>query len=169
MPLLVAGYSRHDDSDPLENDRRRTVFRMITETPGVSVSEVADRADVSRSTVRYHGRVLEAAGLVFGERIRGKRRYFPAGDEMPELSAAMADEAVAATLFAVASRGPASVTDLADALGRAASTVSHHLSRLDDAGLVERERDGGTVLTSLTPEVRTALADASEAGASADD
>ncbi|MFC4356462.1 winged helix-turn-helix transcriptional regulator [Halobium salinum] len=159
VPLLVGGYSRYDDSDPLENDHRAAVFEVVGDAPGIAVSEVAKRADVSRSTARYHTRVLEAEGLVFGEKIRGKLRYFPADDEMPELTAALADEAAAGVLFAVARRGPVSVSALAEALDRAPSTVSHHLSRLDEAGLVERERDGGAVLTRVTPEVDAALAE----------
>lgn len=160
LPVLIAGYSRHEGSDPLDNDRRARVFEVVGDAPGIAVTAVAERADVSRSTARYHTRVLEEEGLVFGEKIRGKLRYFPADDDTPELTAALADEASATVLFAVARRGPASVSALAEAVDRAPSTVSHHLSRLDDAGLVERDRDGGSVLTRLAPGVAEALAGA---------
>jgi DNA-binding transcriptional ArsR family regulator len=40
---------------------------------------------------------------------------------------------------------------------RDASTVSHHLSRLEADGLVERERDGPAVVNRLAPATRAAL------------
>jgi len=39
------------------------------------------------------------------------------------------------------------------------STVSHHLSRLEEDALVERERDGQAVINRLPPDVADAFAD----------
>lgn len=155
--LVVVGYAHHDTSNPLDNEVRSDVFRAITDSPGAYVAAVADETDIPRSTVRYHVRVLEREGLVFGEKIRGRQRYFPSDDDTPALTAALADNTVANVLYAVARTEPATTSELAVELDRAPSTVSHHLSRLDDDGLVERERDGGSVLTRLAPEVRHRL------------
>lgn len=157
--LLLLGYSRYDDSSPLDNDVRRRVFQQIERSPGVHVSALADLTDASRSTVRYHVRVLEREGLVYDEKIRGKRRYFPVGSEAPELLAALSDDATASVLDAVSRIGPANVSQLADDLDRTPGTVSYHLSRLETAGLVEQERDGGAVLTRLADPARAHLHD----------
>jgi DNA-binding transcriptional ArsR family regulator len=50
----------------------------------------------------------------------------------------------------LAERGPTSVSELADTLDVDPSTVSHHLSRLEEVGAVERERRGRAVLSSLS-------------------
>lgn len=157
--LLLLGYSRYDDSSPLENDVRRRVFEHIERSPGVHVSALAEVTDASRSTVRYHVRVLEREGLVFGEKIRGKRRFFPVGSDDPELTAALHDDATASVLDAVARIGPANVSQLAEDLDRTPGTVSYHLSRLEAADLVEQEREGGSVLTRLTGTARAHMDD----------
>ncbi|SFL12657.1 Helix-turn-helix domain-containing protein [Halogranum rubrum] len=150
--LVVAGYARHDFS-PLDNEVRNEVFRAITDSPGAYVAAVADETDIPRSTVRYHVRVLEREGLVFSEKIRGKQRHFPSDDDHPTLTAALADDTVATVMSAVAQTEPATTSELAAELDRAPSTVSHHLSRLEEDELVERERDGGAVLTRISPEI----------------
>jgi DNA-binding transcriptional ArsR family regulator len=61
-------------------------------------------------------------------------------------------------LVTLAKEGDASVSTIADALDRDPSTVSHHLSRLEEDGLVERERDGRSKVNRLAPATEAALA-----------
>ena len=150
-------YSRHDDSDPLEHDVRAAVHEAVEDQPGLHLSALSERVEVPLSTVRHHVRVLERERLLAGVKLRGKRRLFPAGSDGRRLVAALADGPTAAVLDALVRHEPASVSTLARELDRDASTISHHLSRLAEDGLVERERDGRQVLTRLSPEVRTAL------------
>lgn len=147
-------YSRYDDSDPLEHEVRASIYETVESAPGVHLSGVSDAADVPLSTVRHHLRVLERENLLVTAKLRGKRRFYPIGSEDVELAAALEDEATAAVLGALADHEPASVSTLAAELDRDASTVSHHLSRLAEDGLVERERDGRQVLNRLPPAVR---------------
>lgn len=158
LPSLVAlGYRRHDGSDPLANERRADVFETITESPGIYVSKLSDETPIHRSTVRHHVRVLEAEGLILEKTLHGKHRLYPVETTDMSLIAALDDEATAAVLQALSRVEPASVSLLADDLDRAPSTVSHHLSRLAEDGLVVREREGNAVLTRLPPHVREAL------------
>lgn len=150
-------YSRYDDSDPLEHEARADVYEVVHGAPGAYLSKVADRADLPLSTARHHIRVLEREDLVSGAKVRGKRRFYPAYTSGIELAAALDDEATAAVIDAVARFGSASVSDLAEELDRDPSTVSHHLSRLAEDGIVVRERDGRAVNNRLSPEARTAL------------
>jgi predicted transcriptional regulator len=151
-------YSRYDDSDPLEHEARSEVFEIVTATPGAYLSEVAERADLPLSTARHHVRVLEREDLLSGAKVRGKRRFYPAYTNGVELAAAMNDDATASVLDAIARLGAASVSDLADEIGRDPSTISHHLQRLEEDGIIVRERDGRAVMNKLAPEARTALA-----------
>ena len=156
--LSILGYSRYDDSDPLENEHRREIYDLIRDEPGCYLSEVGDRCDVSLSTVRHHVRVLEEEGLIASAAVDGKRRYVASEDaDDAELHAALAQPAKREVLEALADLGPAKNGTLADELDRDPSTVSHHLSSLEDDGLVVRERDGRSVVTELAPGVETAL------------
>lgn len=150
-------YGRYDDSDPLEHDTRAAIQEVIEERGGAYLSEISRATAVPLSTVRYHLGILEHEDLVAPAKMRGKRLYFPVGSEPSALRAALTDDGAAAVLAALASHGPDSVSGLADRLGRDVSTVSHHLQRLADGGLVRRERDGQAVENRLTPAVRDAI------------
>jgi len=155
--LGVLGYSRYDDSDPLDHDARAALYDAVRAQPGVYLSALSERADVNLSTARHHVRVLEDENLVASAKLRGKRRYYPSTTEDVELAAALSDPATAAVLEALADVGEAHVGLLADELDRDPSTVSHHLQRLADDGLVERERRGRAVVSRLTDAVADAL------------
>lgn len=151
-------YSRFDDSDPLEHDTRRQVHRVVEREPGTYLSAVSERAGVPLSTARHHVRVLEREGMVASAKVRGKRRFYPSGADEVELVAAIDDGATASVLDALARLGPCSVAVLAEDLGRDSSTVTYHLQRLEEDGLVERERDGRSVENRLSDAVQSALA-----------
>jgi predicted transcriptional regulator len=155
--LGIAGYALHS-GDTLEHDTRAELASAIEDNPGAYLSELADASDASMSTVRYHLKVLERETVVTPVKIRGKRRYFPGDERADELAAAMADDATESVLRALATVGPASVSALADELDRDPSTVTHHLDRLQESGLVERERDGRSVVNSLAPAAAAAIA-----------
>ena len=144
---------------PLEHEHRRRLYRTIRERPGIYLSALGDAHELSLSTVRHHLRVLEEASAVRSIAYRGKRRYFPAGTDATALRAALSDPATRRVLEALAAIGPARNDRLADELDRDPSTISHHLSRLADDGLVVRERDGRAIRNEVAPVVAAVLAD----------
>ncbi|MEF8809016.1 winged helix-turn-helix transcriptional regulator, partial [Natronomonas sp.] len=150
-------YSRYDDSDPLEHEAREDVYEIVNESPGSYLSEVSEEAGLPLSTTRHHIKILEREDLVSGAKLRGKRRFYPAYAEGVELAAALNDEATAVIIDAIARLGSASVSDLADDIGRDPSTTSHHLQRLEEDGIITREREGRAVMNKLSGEARTAL------------
>jgi DNA-binding transcriptional ArsR family regulator len=155
--VLPLRYSRYDDSDPLEHEAREVVYEVVHETPGSYLSEVSERAGLPLSTTRHHMKVLEREELVSGAKLRGKRRFYPAYAEGIELAAALNDESTASIIDALARLGAASVSDLADDLGRDPSTISHHLQRLEGDDIITRERQGRAVVNKLSSDARTAL------------
>lgn len=148
--------TRIDRRNVLDQPTRADVYDAIEASPGVGLASLSETVDVTRSTVRYHVRVLRDAGLVTACEVGGSLRV-SAADVDADLAAALAAGPTATVLAAVARLEPASVSAVADATDRAPSTVSHHLSGLAERGLVERERAGGAVLTSLTDPVRAEL------------
>lgn len=144
------------DAEVLEQPTRAAVYRAIHESPGVTLTDLAEDVGVARSTVRYHARLLREAGLVDATEVSGALRYAPA-DADAELAAVLNADGTGEVLDAVAEHEPASVTTLARATDRAPSTVHHHLSALEERGLVERERVGEAVVTSLAPATRSAM------------
>ena len=75
------------------------------------------------------------------------------------LFAALADPARVRIVNLVATSDvPVCACHLIEPLGLAQPTVSHHLKRLVDAGLLQREQRGKWAYFSLTPEASTRLA-----------
>jgi ArsR family transcriptional regulator len=67
------------------------------------------------------------------------------------------------SMIASAEEGEACVCDLTEPLGRSQPTISHHLSVLVDAGLVEREKRGRWAWYRAVPERLAVLRDALQA------
>ena len=49
--------------------------------------------------------------------------------------------------------GPVSVNELTDMVGLSQPTISHHLKRLTEAGLLERTREGRSAIHRVKPEL----------------
>ncbi len=64
------------------------------------------------------------------------------------------------SMVAAASTGEACACDLVDPIGRSQPTVSHHLSVLVDAGLLERDKRGKWAWYRVVPERLTAVREA---------
>jgi DNA-binding transcriptional ArsR family regulator len=157
--LAVFGYKRYSDDDPLEHETREQLYEFIRDSPGAYLTEISEGTDVKMGTARYHLRILAFENLVTSEEIRGRRRYVPVGTEWAELEAALHDETTARIVESLAEKGPDSVSGLADRLDRDPSTITHHLDRLAEDGIVERERDGRAVVNKLSDSARIALED----------
>ena len=156
--LAVGGYTKWAGREPLDHDTRATLYDYLQSEPGTYLSAFTDLKGVEASfgSVRYHLDILEREGLITSRKHRGKRRYYPVGATPDAFAIAMDAPATRAVIEALED-GPASVSTLADRLDRDPSTVTHHLSRLEDDGLVARERDGQSVTNRLTPGVRRLL------------
>ena len=154
--IILATYSRLNGVSPLEHDLRDDIHQLVMSAPGIFFGIVSRRSNQSTSTVRYHTRILEREGLIVEELVWGKRRLFPVGtdDDDYELFAAIQDELLSEVIAAIARNEPIPVGDLAEVLDRAPSTVSHHLSRLEEGDLINRERQGQSVHVSLTDRIK---------------
>lgn len=162
--LVGAGYSRYDDSDPLDHEVRSAITETVETTPGIYLSDLTERTNVPLSTLRHHLQVLETERVLTSTKIRGKRRYFPIHSTGHALIAALSEAATAAILETLWRNGPSSVSSVAAAIDRDPSTVSYHLRRLEVDAVVERERDGRVVMTKLSQRTRTVFERADLAG-----
>lgn len=170
--VFLGAYSRYGDGSPLEHPVRSEIDALASRLPGVQFTVAVDAIEVSESTVRYHTQVLEHEDVVRTATVWGTQRLFPVETDPGhfEALAAVRDDSRSAVLRAIDRNEPAEVTTIAEAVDRAPSTVSHHLSALESADLIDRERVGQSVHVSLVPGVRELLdaeADAEGAGVDA--
>jgi predicted transcriptional regulator len=156
---LLVGYERDGDGDTLANERRERVYRHVRAVPGSNVAELVRASGLDRSTLRYHLKILERAGLVESRSVLGHHRVYPTSveDEETGPAAALATRSTSRVVDAVGRLQPVRMTDLGSELGLATSTVSDHVDRLVAADVLTREHDGRTVLVRLSPETRAYL------------
>lgn len=158
VPGLLTASAIGRDHGSLSHDTRRDIYAAVADAPGRGLTTVARVLDVNRSTARYHVKVLERADLVERAKILGQCRLYPADfDGEPALAAALADDSTEHLVRSVDDLEPVTITGLAASVDRAASTTSRHVSRLEDAGLLERERGDGAVMVRVEEPVREAL------------
>lgn len=138
--------------DEPQLESRRVLFGEIRSTPGIHFRELLRRYEFAQGTVQYHLRWLEEEGLVESSDDGTFTRYYPAHSfettdktTMNALRRTYSRRIIAH----LASEDELSTATLSERVGKSRSTVSWHLSRLHDEGIVEKERDGRAVLYSL--------------------
>lgn len=148
------------ESPALTLKNRRRLFEAIKRTPGIHLREVVRALSLPYGTAEYHLRVLEQEGLVRSVADDNFRRYYPS-------DFAFADRAVLGLLrkrpvrrivMALLDRGELTHQDLVAAAGLKPSTLSYHLTRLEQLKVVRLRRDGRfTHVTLADPPLVTRL------------
>lgn len=156
----VALYSRLTRSELLDNGHRDAVYRLVQESPGIALTEIAKRTGLGWGTTVYHLDRLERAQMVASERVGPHRCYFPMGT-VPRaarkgIGALKADTTRSVATFLVTRPG-ATQTELCEGLGLSASAASKQVTKLECAGLVRREREGKTVRLYAADELPVLL------------
>src|SRR6056297_1987052 len=145
----------------LELASRRRIYQRIADTPGIHFRALLDDLEYAQGTLQYQLRWLGDEGLIDISEDGKYTRYYPAAefdDADRTVMNALRREYSRRILAHLLVDGPLSTTELSDRLEKAQSTVSWHLSKLADAGLVTKERDGRSVYYELTdPERATYL------------
>lgn len=148
------------DPEALDLETRRAVYRHLLEYPGLHLRELTREIDLSPTTVRYHLDQLVDADLVTRTDEDGYTRFYPrveggpgprdvVGADEKEVLNLLRQRVPLGIVLHLLTEGPTPQGELAEALDVAASTASYHLDKLREAGVVDRERQGRSVLYSL--------------------
>lgn len=149
-----------------EPSTRRRVFGLVQEHPGLHQREIARRLSLRPSHAEYHLRQLTKAGLLKAEEQGGYTRYFVTIEPtrpVPEGAVPPEDRSWVALLRQprpleitahLLQEGPVEMGPLADAMGIAKSTLSYHVDKLEEDGIVERYREGNQRFLDLTDRDR---------------
>lgn len=156
MPL----FSRIERGDVLQNPVRARIHEAVQQDPGLSLTELADRAGVAWGTAVHHLRRLEDTGLLVSTNGGGHRRFFAANTP-----AAAQRSAVAVVLHPtarriaelVAQRPGIDQAGICDALRLNNPAASKHLGRFERHGLVLSQRSGRSRHYQATGGLHSAL------------
>ncbi len=156
-PALKTGgiglFSRVRDPEVLASHPvRRQILDAITASPGAHAAELRRTLSIGAGAFQHHTRKLVDAGLVTRIQQGGYTCHFLKGaaDHRVMVGApALRTPAARAILEAVLAQPGIGAGAAAKTAGVAASTATHHIRRLEEAGLLHATRTGNT--TKLVP------------------
>lgn len=144
----VGLYSRLTKSELLDNQHRDNVYKMIQQAPGMALSEVSHKSGLGWGTTVYHLDRLEKGGFIASERLGMHKCFFPVGTvarETRKSIGALKTDMTRNIATYLASTPGATQSDLCKALHLSPSAASKQVTKLEEAGLIRRERDWKTV------------------------
>lgn len=138
------GYARLHRDEVLKNGRRTAAYEAVQSHPGIYLRQLAHQLAMRPSTLAFHLRYLERAGYIESLADGPRRRYFDNRARVGSRKAiAILENARTASIAAyIREHRGTTQRDLQAAFGSAQSTVSWHLRRLIEGGLVEVRREG---------------------------
>lgn len=131
---------------PLEFGRRRRIYQTIAAHPGLHLRELERRMGGGLGDLRYHLDHLEKSGLITSQEDRYRKTFFPVhGFSYPDarLVSLLRQAAPRRILLVLLESGERGFEELRDALRVSKSTLSFHMRKLLDAGLVHASRADG--------------------------
>ncbi len=129
----------------LELSSRKKIYKEIEKAPGIHFRELQRRTKLAIGSLQYHLEVLQKRHLIKAMKKGKFTRFFPvygehSEDEKTTLSLLREESVRRIVLYLIQRR--ATNKQLAKKLGLAPSTVSFHMQKLIEAGLVKKKRTG---------------------------
>ena len=147
-PFSTPPHSEINDLDPTQ----RRILEFITSHPGVYLREMCRALDLAMGDVQYHVRRLERDGRIHSVR-RGLHKFFyPAnlfGERQRDVLSVLSLDTPRELLLNIIEHPESTQEALAGATQVSQPTVSWHLKRLVDLGIVGRRKDGRVVTYSV--------------------
>lgn len=129
------------------------VLACIRRYPGIHLRGLERELGLASPLVHYHAKQLEREGRIVSAAVGGYTRYWPSdlAEGMPAEErgtlALLREEVALHVVLLLLERGPLPQADLVQALGLAKSTVSYHVEKMVQRGLLERRGvEAGTVV-----------------------
>jgi predicted transcriptional regulator len=155
---MVRGPPTDDEDDILALETRKEIFEYVQSNPGVHFSQLKRDLDMETGLVQHHLRALENYDVLTSEDHQGKRRLFVAeelGEEERAILSSLRYETTRHILLFLLEENRARNRAIAEELGVSPATVSWHVSRLVENGIVSEVEDGRTTYYTVTDEELT--------------
>jgi DNA-binding MarR family transcriptional regulator len=147
-------FSSSPDQQPLEviDPTQRRILGFIASHPGVHLREICRELGLAMGAVQYHVRRLERDGRISSVR-RGLYKFFyPAnlfGARQRDVLSVLSLDRPRELLLNIIEHPGSTQEALADATNVSQPTISWHLKRLIDLGIVDRHQEGRVVTYSV--------------------
>ena len=133
---------------------RKRISREISRSPGIHFRELQRRTHLAVGSLQYHLEVLQKVHLIKARKKGKFVRFFPVigeqTEEEKETLSLLRDESVRKIVLLLLSKDKANNKQISDFLELSPSTVSFHLQKLGETGLIEKKRQGRQTFFALS-------------------
>ncbi|AEA46190.1 winged helix-turn-helix transcriptional regulator [Archaeoglobus veneficus] len=130
----------------IDLETRRRIYELIRTSPGIHFREIERRLKIAVGNLQYHLHYLEKKNLVRSEQDGEYIRYFPKDCRLDEADRKILSFLRRRTsrriLIHLLSNPGANNKDISRSVNLSPSTVSWHLNKLVEVGIVERKKEG---------------------------
>ncbi len=130
----------------IELETRRKIYELIKKSPGIHFREIERRLKMAVGNIQYHLHYLEKKNLIRVEKDGEYIRYYSKDVSLDEsdktVMSFLRRKTSRRILIYLLSNPCVNNKDLSKAVGLSFSTVSWHLNKLVEAGVVERKKEG---------------------------
>jgi predicted transcriptional regulator len=165
LTAVIAAGTRHVTRDNvLEHQTRQEMFEYTWETGAAHLRQIANALDLSTTNATWHLDKLVDAGLLGQVKVNGYRMYYPKGQgrllREQCLVAGQLQSDNARRIIDYVSNSPGShQREIARALDVNHGTARWHLSRLEEADLLESREEGRVTAYRLSERASRVLRD----------
>ena len=141
----------------LELDARRKIYDIVRKFAGSHFREIGRKSSLSTGSVKYHLSYLVKHGLIKEEKGGNNRRYYPRefSSSNKKLLGFLRQQSIRKIILFIISNDGCSHEQIAMFSGLSPSTVSWHLRKLEEAGIISSERKGRKSSYNLLPREET--------------
>jgi predicted transcriptional regulator len=144
--LSCFGFRRIVRNNVLANTLRHTIYNLIQSRPGISSSELLQETGISRGALTYHLTLMRVSGKIILLKDHGTISYFENsgkyGDGEQKVIKYLRQDMDKKIILILARNPLMSRTDFERILGVSGPTVSWHMKRLIDDGILNVQKDG---------------------------
>ncbi|MGB9928431.1 MAG: winged helix-turn-helix transcriptional regulator [Methanosarcina sp.] len=155
MVFTIAGYRTVTSGNVLENPSRFRVYTYIKTKPGAYISEIVEKIDLDRETVKYHIKTLKAKRKIEAYREGGKTRYFENiliyNESEKKVISALQNLTNQKIILEIINEKCDTNAALAEEFRVSKPTISWYIKNLKENGLIIEMKEGKKIIYRINP------------------
>ena len=148
---MASEFLSDEEKKMLEVELRRKIYQAVRQYAGAHFREIERKSGLATGSAQYHLNYLAKQGLIRAEKEGGNVRYFPR-DFRPEdrkLMGFLRQKSIRAMILFVLTHDNCNHEQIAGFAKLSPSTVSWHLKKLEQDGIIKTSRKGRNAFYSI--------------------
>ncbi len=152
------GYGKNQNED--DSEIRSKIYNYIEKNPGAHLRMITRELQLGMGATQHHLDVLEKSGKIRSKRINVYRHYYSMSvlEVEQHILAFLRQETARDILVYLLEHPRSTQSDIVKFKGFSAPTISWHMSRLEDAGLITSTKEGRTTKYTMSDSQGVAAA-----------